>query len=46
MVEQNARKINSLSMILPQKWFPLLRIMLQASISLLCAVKAKPDIGR
>jgi hypothetical protein len=28
LVEKNARKINYLSMILPQKWFPLLQIML------------------
>ena len=28
LVEKNARKINCLSMILPQKWFPLSAIML------------------
>ncbi len=28
LVEKNSRKINGLSMILSQKWFPLLRIML------------------
>jgi len=28
MVEKNSRKFNELSMILSQKWFPLLRIML------------------
>jgi hypothetical protein len=28
LVEKNSRKINCLSMILAQKWFPLLRIML------------------
>jgi hypothetical protein len=28
LVEKNSRKINCLSMILSQKWFPLLRIML------------------
>jgi hypothetical protein len=31
LVEKNSRKFNSLSMILSQKWFPLLRIMLQLS---------------
>jgi hypothetical protein len=30
LVEKNSRKINCLGMILPQKWFPFLRIMLQA----------------
>ena len=28
LVEKNSRQINDLSMILSQKWFPLLRIML------------------
>ena len=28
LVEKNSRKFNDLSMILSQKWFPLLRIML------------------
>ena len=28
LVEKNSRKINCLSMIFSQKWFPLLRIML------------------
>jgi hypothetical protein len=28
LAEKNSRKINCLSMILPQKWFPLLAIML------------------
>jgi hypothetical protein len=28
LVEKNSRKFNSLSMILSQKWFPLVRIML------------------
>ena len=28
LVDKNSRKIKGLSMILPQKWFPLLRIML------------------
>jgi len=28
LVEKNSRKINGLGMILSQKWFPLLRIML------------------
>jgi hypothetical protein len=28
LVEKNSRKLNGLSMILSQKWFPLLRIML------------------
>ncbi len=28
LVEKNSRKFNGLSMILPQKWFPLLAIML------------------
>ena len=27
LVEKNARKINGLSMILSQKWFPFLRVM-------------------